>query len=89
MQVHRMHMRHELRSVEHLIHHLRMFGLVSGISPQQIKFWHDIVQRDKYSGSPSKNEVNPVALAGAFGGSSRVIASSEIMVIVQYAPLHL
>ena len=31
MQVHRTHMRHELQSVEHQIHHLRMFGLSSQI----------------------------------------------------------
>lgn len=31
MQVHRMHMRHELQSVEHQIRHLQMFGLNSRI----------------------------------------------------------
>ena len=53
-----------------------------------MEFAQILVQRDRYSGSPSKNEVNPVALEGAFGGSSRGIASKEMMVIAQYAPLY-
>ena len=89
MQGHRTHTRHELPSVEHQIHHLRMFGLNPQISSWHIRSEHPFVQRDKYSGSPSRNELNPLALAGAFGGSSMGIASKEIMVIVQYAPLYL
>lgn len=89
MQVHRMHTRHELQSVEHQIHHLRMFGLITQVSSKYKRLGHEFVQRDRYSGSPSKNEVNPFALAGAFGGSWRGIASKEMMVIVQYAPLYL
>ena len=54
-----------------------------------MKFEQAFVQRDRYSGSPSRNEVKPVALEGAFGGSSRGIASKEMMVIAQYAPLYL
>ena len=87
MQVHRMHTRHELQSVEHQIHHLQRFDLNVRISKQYMESEYRSVQRDRYSGSPSRNEVKPLALAGAFGGSSRGIASREIKVIVQYAPL--
>ena len=88
MLVRRMRTHHELQSAEHQTHLLRMFGLDARINQEHLRGEHPFVQRDRYSGSPSRNEVNPLDLAGAFGGSSRGIASKEMMVIVQYAPLY-
>ena len=83
-----MHTRHGPRFVELQIHRLRTSGLSSQFSTYNLKGEHFFGQRDRYSGSPSRKEVNPLSLAGEFGGSSRGIASKEMMVIVQYAPLN-